>query len=274
MKDLAAYVNNYDGTFPNWTAKNASGGGATDGTEWVAGLVNDGMWGWSQALLSYFNMTPNDVAESVNNSQILDALKGLCPAGTELMWGGDATAIPYRFLLLHGQGVLRSSYGDLDSAVYVGDGNNATAAAYYHADDQAGTIRNIAGDYLILPESRGYAVRGLDIAGTIDPDGASRTIGHLQADAMQRIKGRLGTSSSASQFLCDQTASTMIQTGVFSVGAIGTRDSIQNGPSTASYPSDIYFDNNGGGLYKTKGTGTGDGETRMANRAVHFMVRY
>jgi hypothetical protein len=71
----------------------------------------------------------------------------------------------------------------------VGDGNNAAVAAaggaYYRADDAAGTIPNIAGVYLILPERRGYTPRGLDPAATVDPQGASRYLGDLQEDAFQ-----------------------------------------------------------------------------------------
>ncbi len=99
-------------------------------------------------------------------------------------WNDDPVTLGYKALPLIGQGVLIGDYGDLDNVVYKGDANNATASCFYHADDEAGTIRNTAGLYLILPNARGRAIRGLDPTGLIDPDGASRDLGSPQGSAM------------------------------------------------------------------------------------------
>ena len=92
-------------------------------------------------------------------------------------------------ILLNGHGILRANYPDLDTACYVGDGNNAAVAAagggYFRADNSDGSSPNIAGIYLILPETRGYVPRGLDTAASVDPDGASRYLGNPQLDAFQ-----------------------------------------------------------------------------------------
>jgi len=36
-----------------------------------------------------------------------------------------------------------------------------------------------------IPDARGQFLRGLDVSGTVDPDGAGRVVGDSQADAMQ-----------------------------------------------------------------------------------------
>lgn len=189
MLDYTVAFVNRSGVFPDILAVNASGPSATDGTEFIANMINDSMWGVWQMMLNHAGLTPTGVVESDSVSQIKEALwKGFgAPPGVVNQWhlASDPGTTGHRALLLNGQGILRANYPDLDAAVYVGDGNNATADAYYRADDAAGTIRNIVGIYLILPETRGYVPRGLDTAASVDPDGASRTLGHLQLDAFQ-----------------------------------------------------------------------------------------
>ena len=184
-------MGNVNGSFPNYTGKNASGAGAIDGTPYIASFIDD-IWGRIQAIMDRAGLTPDGVTESVTNSQHIEALKKgfatgagyikpYCKAGTPLA-NGD------RLLLLTGQGVLRANYTELDAAVYVGDGNNSAVQAaggkFYRATDAAGTMPSITGVYLILPDLRGSVLRGLDIAASIDPDGASRKLGDFQRSAM------------------------------------------------------------------------------------------
>jgi hypothetical protein len=176
-------IANTSGAFPNVVGLNATGPSATDGTPYIKALIDD-YWGANQALMNHAGLTPDAVTESSSASQRLTALQYITGGpGTVVAWMGndaDPATAGRRMLPLNGQGILRASYADLDDTTYVGDGNNATASAFYHADDAAGTSRNIIGVYLILPESRGYGIRGLDSAGTVDPQGASRDIGSLQ----------------------------------------------------------------------------------------------
>lgn len=185
---LAAFVNTDGVVFPNTKAINSSGPSTIDGTEFVKIMVDD-EWGARQALLDYAGLTPDTVTEGPGASQALEAMmKGLAvgPGFGVTYWkDGDPATNGDRVLLLQGQGVLRASYTELDVAVYVGDPDNPTASAFYHADDAAGTIRNTTGVYLILPDLRGYVLRGLDTAASVDPDGASRDLGHVQNDAFQ-----------------------------------------------------------------------------------------
>jgi hypothetical protein len=193
MQDYGTAFTNFSGSYPDTLAVNASGPSATDGTEFTANMINDSMWGVWQMILNRAGLTPNGVVESDANSQIREALqKGFGGApGTVQQWhlADDPGTSGHRCLLLNGQGILRANYPDLDAACYVGDGNNAAVAAaggaYFRADNSDGSSPNIAGIYLILPETRGYVPRGLDTAASVDPDGASRYLGDPQLDAMQ-----------------------------------------------------------------------------------------
>lgn len=190
MIDISAVFAEKTGAFPNFAGKNATGAGATDGTEWIAAYIDNWGWGWQQALFDQEGITPDGITEAAGASQIVDALNNMFPAGMIAEWNinVDPATLGARYLLLNGQGILRANYPDLDTNCYVGDGNNAAVAAaggaYYRADDAAGTTPNIAGVYLILPESRGYTTRGLDTAASVDPDGAARALGDNQGSAM------------------------------------------------------------------------------------------
>lgn len=185
---LASFINTNGAAFPNTEAVNATGPAATDGTEFVKLMIDD-EWGARQALMDYAGLIPDGVTEAPGTSQFIEAIQkgfGVGPGMGVIYWkDGDPAVNGDRVLLLNGQGVLRSSFQDLDAAVYVGDPDNGTASAFYHADDAAGTLRNTAGIYLILPDTRGYTLRGLDVAAAVDPDGASRDLGSSQLDASQ-----------------------------------------------------------------------------------------
>ena len=185
---FAVFTNTNEVVFPDTEAVNSSGAQATDGTEFVKIMIDNWMFGRQQALLNHVGLTPNGVAEADGASQELLALQrmGMHPGqGIFAFWNDIPTNLGIRVLMLTGQGILRANYADLDAAVYVGDTDNPTASVFYHADDAAGTIRNTAGVYLILPDARGQTIRGLDLAAAVDPDGASRDLGSLQIDAFQ-----------------------------------------------------------------------------------------
>jgi len=247
-----SFANTDTVAFPNTAAVNASGAGATDGTEFVKIFVDD-IWGARQALMNYAGLSPDTVTESASASQALDALLLIAGGPGEVvqyMKNSDPSVSGDRVLLLNGQGVLKASYPELDAAVYVGDPNNPTASVFYHADDAAGTIRNTAGVYLILPETRGYAPRGLDTAASVDPDGASRDLGHLQADAFQGHWHEYNASAS----LQTGASSGRVQAGLATLGSGGVRSPI--------------VDDLGNGTPRT------DSETRMTNFATTFGIRY
>lgn len=160
---------NYDtipntvGTFPNVVSVNATGPGTTDGTPYLKSVIDD-LWGARQALLDSAGMSPDAVTESAGASQQLEAIQKIAGYPGEMVcWMGasaDPSVLGIRLLHCAGQGILRSSYPDLDTAVYVGDTLNPTADAFYHADDAGGSVRNTAGIYLILVDTRYEFVRG------------------------------------------------------------------------------------------------------------------
>jgi hypothetical protein len=258
MLDYAAAFTNKSGVFPDILAINASGPSATDGTEFVSNMINDSMWGVWQMILNLAGLTPNGVLESDSASQIKEALRKAFTAapGVVTQWhiDDDPGTSGHRALLLNGQGILRANYPDLDAAVYVGDANNAAVAAaggaYYRADDAAGTTPNTTGIYLILPETRGYAPRGLDTAASVDPDGATRKLGDSQLDAFQ---GHRMTSASGDlsrdAVLLGVGGNVVARWGAFTeFGFIGT-DGVNGTPRT-------------------------DSESRMTNFSTKFVIWY
>ncbi len=74
MKDYKTVFTNTDGVnFPLTAGVNASGGGATDGTEFVKLFVDD-LWGAAQAIMDFAGFTPSGVDESATVSQRLQAI--------------------------------------------------------------------------------------------------------------------------------------------------------------------------------------------------------
>lgn len=100
------------------------------------------------------------------------------PAGVIVPWAGkpvDAN-IPIGWLLCDGRVVLRASYNDLDTAIYVGDTDNSLVNVVwgYHSSDVGGSVRATGGSYLKIPDLRGNFIRGFDSSGSYgDTTGAS-----------------------------------------------------------------------------------------------------
>jgi hypothetical protein len=256
MIDYAGIANT-NGAFPIVTAKNASGAGATDGTPYIASVIDD-IWGRFQAMMDRAGLPPDGITESTSNSQHIEAYKkGFAQGAGYLkayMKNGTPVANGDRVLLLTGQGILRANYTELDAAVYVADGNNASVAAaggaFYRADDAAGTIPNIAGIYLIMPDCRGRTLRGDDAAASVDPQGATRVLGDLQADAFQ---GHWHD----------------ITNGTGNILAAGGAGAFGGGGST--YSANVVESPLTDGV---NGTPRTDSETRMANVQVKWAITY
>jgi hypothetical protein len=285
MIDYAAMVTNKTGTFPNVAAKNASGAGATDGTEYVAPLVND-LWGFWQTVLQYASQTPNGVAEAAAASgaaalgtaqQKLGALQmlGLGTPGMlcldvivpgsgtygsqSMAWGAAAGGPPARYqyrrvIKAAGDVILIANYPDLCAAIYCGDANNGTAAYCYKSTDSGGATRSTSGTYMKLPDFTGVTVRGYDHGGVHDPLGASRLLASLQQDAFQ---GHLHVGS----------------VHVYAYTSSGT--ACVAGGSTGGTQADIT--NNATGVPAgdgTHGTPRTDTETRMYNGCCNIGLWY
>lgn len=274
MKAPNNLFSNINGTFPNATGKNASGAGATDGTEFIADAINDYMIGFPQFALNYASIIPSGVVESSSASQIFESIQkgnGIGP-GVLVGWflANDPSIAGYRVLLMQGQGILRANYQALDNVVYVGDGSNAAVAAgggaFYRADDAAGTTPNTTGIYLILPETRGYTLRGLDTAATIDPDGASRFLGDNQSDALQEITGNL-LGGGSSIFWAPTSLGTI--NGVFAATGSSPASITSNGSNTSAGVTFAASNSISPNAAKTNAV-----ETRMSNFSIQLGITY
>lgn len=263
---LASFVNTDGASFPDTLGKNATGPAATDGTEFVKLFIDD-LWGARQALMDYSGLTPDSVTEAPDTAQVLEAWRRAFGGPGEVvqyMKNDDPSVNGDRILLLNGQGVLRASFPLLDAATYVGDGDNASASAFFRADDAAGTSRNIVGIYIILPETRGYVPRGLDLAASVDPEGASRDLGNNQADATQTTTGEWEAQAGIGGL-----RPVNITTGVFKEGAVvGTTFNT----ATQAGSHNVAFDNSGS--VSPNAAKTDDVESRGANYATTFGIRY
>jgi hypothetical protein len=179
-----ATIANISGTFPNVVSLNSTGPGNLDGTPYIKSVIDD-LWGFSQALMNAAGLTPDAVTESATASQRLEAIRRISGyPGEVIFWmgdGADPSALGIRLLPLNGQTITIATYPELVASTYVLDPQNPTASAFYKTSDTPGTIRNVAGPYFVLPDMRGAFPRGLDTSGTVDPGGASRDIGNLQA---------------------------------------------------------------------------------------------
>lgn len=291
MKAYENIVVNKIGTFPSVLAQNASAAGATDGTEYIADLVND-LWGFWQTVLQFAGQTPNGTLEASaataasalgNAQQKLQSMQMLFGAPGELVfdciapgsgtygsqsmvWGAAAGGPPMRYqyrrvLPLVGQvGVVIANYPDLCAAVYCGDANNGTATAFYKTSDAGGTTRSTSGTYMTMGDFRGVTIRGRDTGNVHDPAGSTRggfggQIASLQADQMQgHIHGSYGASSTTGGVLA-----------VFS--ALDTTGSGIN----SDHPSNTISIPITDGTNGNPRTGT---ETRMYNASCNISIRY
>lgn len=267
---LASFAETNGVAFPNTLGKNATGAGATDGTEFVKLFIDD-LWGARQALMDHAGLTPDGVTEAPGTAQIIEAMqRGFGGVGEWVIWTKkDVPATTGdRVLFLNGQGVLRANYVDLDTLVYVGDPANGTASSFYHADDAAGTIRNTTGVYLILPETRGYALRGLDTAAAVDPGGATRDYGNAQLDAFQghwhEFWGGPAGASATDQGVADYIATRDAS------GSSMRRSSAQTNTPILNASDFVRTEVTDG----VNGTPRTDSESRMVNVAVQFGIRY
>lgn len=93
-------------------------------------------------------------------------------------------AAPSGWLKCDGSAVLVASYGLLTTAIYCGDGDNATALFGYRATTNVNpsSNRSTTGDYIILPDLRGEFIRGWDDSRGVD---SGRAFGTAQADELE-----------------------------------------------------------------------------------------
>jgi hypothetical protein len=258
-------IPNISGTWPNVVTVPASGLGATDGTPISKAMIDD-LWGFNQALMEAAGLTPNDITETPGYSQRVWALQSLCGNPGEIVaWHGTATnpsLYGIRLLRCTGQLIeIAGGYEDLDDIVWCGPGDNDIAPCYYHA--QSNGTRDVYGDYLRLPDLRGYVLRGL---GGIDEE-PSRFLGSTQSDAVLNHAHIIASKG-------DETYSVRyVDTSIFELMGTGYTYATLRLMSGTSWPvaDDTLYarENIPGLLWKSSSY-----ENRMVNIAVHYMIRY
>lgn len=173
MIDLEIYggADRTQGVFPNVSAINSSGDN-NDGTPFMKSMVND-IWGFYQACMYESGLTPSGNNETSIESQILKALKNICGGPGEIVIFAGNHELLYssgkRLLPLEGTMHLVSDYLDLMEAVFNPSENEVTQG-FYRSTDPAGLNRDVNGDYLHVPDYRGYFIRGYDPMCIINPD--------------------------------------------------------------------------------------------------------
>jgi hypothetical protein len=270
MIDYASTPNT-SGTFPNVVGLNVTSPGAGDGTPFLKSMIDD-LWGARQAIMSHAGLTPDAVTESASASQFLTGIQRVAGhPGEVIAWDGnlsDPSSGSIRLLPLNGQGILRISYPDLDAAVYVGNTLNPTASAYYRATDAAGTSRSTTGAYLILPDRRGYVLRGLDTAASVDPDGASRDIGDTQDWALRKHshyvwgEGSYPLDDNNHLYTTGATVAELVH-WLLSGAESTTEVMADNMPSSSPYTSNV-----------VPAANQSADENRMINSATRWCIRY
>jgi hypothetical protein len=255
-----------DANYPYGSAQNISVPGDGTGTPWVKDMTDD-IFGMQQQLLDAASIVPTNTPDKVGASQYYEAMqKSFGNPGEIVAWAStanpDPSSLNVRLLPLTGQGILRANYADLDTVVYVGDGNNATAPAFYRADDAAGTIRNTGGIYLILPDFRGYVLRGLDTAALVDPDGASRKVGDAQDWAVKKHD----------HYVEPVSANDYMNLLFFSITPGGSTYEVPYTASGVPAQSDLLGTEIDIGTVPT--ANQSDDETRMTNVSVHWCIRF
>jgi len=183
------------------SAQNVTTPGDGTGTPFEEDLVND-WFGFQQELLDKAGITPSGNPDEVDDSDIYNAIRltsGYPGLIVPMALNVDPATLGLRILKMVGQVIAIANYPDLVAATYVGDADNpdAQATAFIKTSDAGGAVKDTTGGYFVLPDARGRFVRGLDPAGTRDPDGAIRIMGNNQVDAYENHSHRLCLSTVA-----------------------------------------------------------------------------
>ena len=179
---------------------------------------------------------------------------------------------PTGWFKANGAVVSRTTYATLDTAIYCGDANNATATWGYRTNS-TDTVRSTTGTHIKLPDARGEFLRAWDDARGID---SGRTLWSTQAQAIQNHThsvsdpghshgvsdpGHTHTLAGGSNAVGTGTVAPAAQSGNF--GAIGGLAAVVTGISIVSGGTGISIPSSGGGA-----------ETRPRNLAFLACIKF
>ncbi len=187
--------------------------------------------------------------------EIQARLAAVAPAGTIVAYGGpqaqsDGGTIPGGWLLCDGSAVSRTDYAALFAAIGVNFGEG----------DKTSTFN--------LPDFRGYFLRGLDPKAAHDPDGAKRAIGSIQPSATKLPNAAFTVSSVSNHNHGGSTGGSNVSVTMWG-GGDRTFGFGSDARSDTSHQHSIAPD----GAH-THTIGGGDPETRPANIAVNYLIKY
>tara|TARA_R110002012_G_scaffold215674_5_gene386721 strand:- start:5354 stop:6337 length:984 start_codon:yes stop_codon:yes gene_type:complete len=93
-----------------------------------------------------------------------------------------SSSVPSGYLECNGAEVAISSYGNLSTAIYAGDSNNADTDLVFGYKTNGSGTRSTSGTHIKLPDLRGEFIRGWDNSRGID---GSRKFGSYQVDELK-----------------------------------------------------------------------------------------
>lgn len=185
MQSFAGVSGVTGGPWPAFTATDDPTPGV--GTNLEASWVGD-LFGFFQAIMAQTGPTvPDGSAEKYDASQLFDGLlNALYPPCCYFPLATDTIPAGARLLKCSGNVSTRSkwlvTYPRL-IAGWCGAPTNATASAWYRVDFMG--VRDVAGEYIVIPNMDGLFIRGADVGNAYDPSGSVRTYGDVQTDAME-----------------------------------------------------------------------------------------
>ena len=190
------------------------------------------------------------IEANLTGTEFRNKVNLLIPAGFSGIYYGITP--PTGFLECNGAELLISAYGDLATAIYIGDGDNAdTDRVHGYKTDGSGS-RTTSGTHIKIPDSRGEIIRGWDNGRGID---SGRKLGSFQLDALQHLTGEINI----------ETHPSTPNSGVFNTVSTSGFDSSTTASATSNH-STIDFD-----ASRVARTAT---ETRPRNIAEMYIIKY
>lgn len=192
-------------------------------------------------------------SEDSNNSKKV-ALSNIGLTGEIKTW--TSSSVPSGYLECNGAEVAISSYGNLSTAIYVGDSNNADTVLLFGYKTNGSGTRSTSGTHIKLPDLRGEFIRGWDNSRGID---SGRKLGSYQADEFKSHDHYMTNSGS---FASDLSGSESI----YRARAIN-----QGGMSNENFEYDLGGSSAEANIGKT--SNTGGSETRPRNISLMYIIK-
>lgn len=174
------------------------------------------------------------------------------PVGTVMAYAGewdDTREKSTNWMLCNGRTIKKTDFMELFEAL-------KPDARKYELNESEGTFR--------LPDLRGMFLRGLDVEGKRDPEGAKRFVGSSQDPSLAKHRHHVKLEGGSHEHIVKFTAATQRNEGGDDTDEDGARN------------ADFNFKVEGDGSHSHDGftdTDGGSDETRPLNIAVHYIIK-